>query len=654
MKHLKDAPHLTTEQIASKASQARGRAFTVDTPQTPDSPVKTEHPIISNQYRKQRTISQPLTCPPIKPQSIQDELQLKLKTQPLQNRTCNKENNQISLMQNWFKETLSHSQTPMNRFDFYATFKDGNALAFIISRLRPELLDMIEVEEINSLNRLKRVFKIADKHFGVSPMFSAAKFLFQPDKLEVIRYLMHWYDYFKRESTNNHKNALWRIYNKLTFESEHEGIKREDSLFAGGQEQQDNMCRKCNQFIYITEKVSAEGYFFHRKCFTCEFAECNTQLTSNNCSVSHNEDSTVTFLCPYHFCSIESSDFATSYEAQNHVKHLLHLTASQATDCSDTQHTPDSLVKETIENHPHEVKALKEKHTSLKEEIATRDNNNPTHIVQPDICQTLSIVPESVSSVPLEDDTSVELTRTATQSTDQLLSVDGQSALYRSNRYKNTRTTSTQSPQNETLDVSIDTSQSIGDEDDSSSDSDSDSDEAQAENQKEQDAFRRAMELDEKMDVLNQKMEQLEENGKYYEYKIRNNQNSNDEIMMHYLKEWSKIIHIKNNLLREDRDLSLEFKEMQLKDELYRVENELRRKQETDLNFQGAESKALSKKKITIIQEMDDLVAQVREDKNIPSIWPLSIQNFIGAILSEAPFIDNPKEHFPFVCNFDP
>ena len=966
------------------------------------------------------------TTPPLKPQSVQDELKSEIKTQPLLKKTTNKGDDE---MRNWFKEMLSHSQIPINKSDFYATFKDGNAFAFIISRFRPDLLDLKEVKEISSLDRLKRVFKIADENFGIAPICSASKFLFHPDQLEIFSYLMSWYNYFKHESTNNHKNTLSRIYNKFTFKRKHGGTKRESkvrgdaaSLFAKGQEQQDNLCRKCNQFIYITEKVSAEGYFFHRKCFTCEFSECNTQLTSNNCSVYHNEDGTVTFLCPYHFHSIESADFAAGCQTLKHVKNLPHLTteqiaskASQARDRAftvDTPQTPDSpvktvhpiisnqdrkhrtisqplidsptqlqksiadsiqtdrsipvefipsktvpaktapsktvpaittqaktvidkipkvenkpvktlvkqqtdetqankqsnyenrtkeltdlvknsptktiptitphpyrkhsepvlsespilprariyrgieervapkrekriqstvdpptleklvqleqaeeaisarsqtqanlkyqrkssyeprfdspslrlhpeqtltpdetapklptrpsvsnypnhkhktsmtdlytdreetaddigpnpqvfhrynifkaqssdcllrgsfnstnahfnpraatkqkrfstyqpvvvehatlldrrnrlsQVKETIENHPHkarnsiEIKALKAEQSSLEEEIDRamadnnsndRDSNNPiiiTQVVQqiqvtPDICQHLSIAPESVSSVPLEEDTPVEMrdriTRTATQSTDQLLPVSrgrlsaysGQSSLYRSKRYRSTRIISTQSPQRRTLDVPIDMSQSIGDEDDTHSD------EVQAENQKEQDAFRRAMELDERMDVLNQKMGQLEEKGKYYEYKIRNTEDCNDEIMVHYLKDWSDIINLKNYLLREDRDLSLEFKELQLKDELYRVENELRRKQETDLNFQGVESKALLNEKMTIIQEMDDLVAQIdqerinerEEDEYRLSMLPLAIQSFTDGIMYDALFIENPKGH---------
>ena len=908
---------------------------------------------------------------PTKPRSLQDELQSKIQNKSApQKKGANLGNDQITQMQSWFKETLSHSQIPIDKSNFWATFKDGNAFAYIISRFRPELLDMKEVKGINTLERLERVFEIADENFGISPMFTASKFLFHPDQLEIIYYLMLWYDFFKHESMNP-KNTLSRIYTKLTTRRKHGGTKRDskvrgdvNTLFAKVGEQQDTLCRKCNLFIYTTEKISAEGYFFHRKCFTCEFKDCNTQLSSNNCSVYHNEDQTITFLCPYHFSSIESADFATGYFTLKHVRDMPHLTteqiaskASQARERSYTVDTPQvpgssvktvhaiisnqdkkqrtisqplldspthpqksiadklvsdeapkkpsnlpntpklnppspakvippvshpyqmrkrsepvlcespilprvyksnekpvvpvrdhriksildppsleklvqqeqledsfskrsqtqvsmrqqkkssyeprfdrssmrshpeqsitpdesepklptksmisnyplpqhktsmndlftnrdnahddigpnvqvfhrynifkaqssecllrgsfnstnahfnpraatkyrrtsayqptgvehasllerqkrlSQVKESIESHPHksrislEIKALKAEQTCLEEEIgkAMVDNTPapmplptmPTVItqgpvqqmqVQPDTCQHLSIALESLSSVTIEDKTPIETrgvhSRTATQSTDPLSPItrsrvsaySGQSSLYRSKRYRNTRIISMQSPQVQrtTLDLPIDMSQSVGDEDDIQSDA------VQAENQKEQNAFRRAMELDEQMDLVNQKMTQLEDKGKYFECKIRNTEDSNDDNMVRYLKDWSEIINMKNDLVRLDRDLSLDFKDLQLRDELYRVENELRRKQETDMNFQGVESKALLNEKMTIIQEMDDLIAQIdqerineqEEDEYRLSMLPLAFQSFTDGIMSDALFVENPK-----------
>ena len=908
---------------------------------------------------------------PTKPRNLQDELQFKLQNKPAEKKGANLGNNQITQMQSWFKETLSNSQIPIDKANFWATFKDGNAFAYIISRFRPELLDMKEVKGINTLERLERVFKIADENFGIYPMFTASKFLFHPDQLEIIYYLMFWYDNFKHESMNP-KDTLSRIYNKLTSRRKHGGTKRGsevrsdvNSLFAKVGEQQDTLCRECSLFIYTTEKISAEGYFFHRKCFTCEFKDCNTQLSSNNCSVYHNEDQTITFLCPYHFSSIESADFATGYFTLKHVRDMPHLTteqiaskASQARERSytvDTPQVPDSpvktvhatisnqdkkqrtisqplldsptqpqkfiadkpvsdetpkktfnypntpkldpptpakvfppashhyqmrkrallvlseipilprvyksnvkpvvpvgyrriksildppsleklvqqeqledsiskrsqtqvnmrqqnkslykprfdrssmrsqpeqsitpdesepklptksiifnypaphhrsmshlftnkddandevgpnvqvfhrynifnahsseclfhdsfsstnahftprsvtehkrtsayqpagvghesllerqkrlsQVKESIENHLHisrnslQIKALKAEQTSLEEEIGKAMTDNtlapmplptmPTVItqgpvqqiqVQPNTCQHLSIALESLSSVPLEDETTIETrdvhSRTATQSTDPLLPItrsglsaySGQSSLYRSKRYRNTRTISTQSPQVQrtTLDFPIDMSQSVGDEDDIQSDA------VQAENQKEEDAFRRAMELDEQMDLVNQKMTQLEDKGKYFECKIRNTEDSNDGNMVRYLKEWSEIINMKNDLVRLDRDLSLDFKDLQLRDELYRVENELRKKQETDMNFQSVVSKALLNEKMTIIQEMGDIIAQIdlsrirdqEEDEYRLSMLPLAFQSFTDEIISDPLFIENPKGH---------
>ena len=945
-----------------------------------------------------------------KPKNLQEELQSKFKDKPAQQKNSNIATGQITQMQNWFKEALADSSIHINKGNFWATFTDGNAFAYIISRFKPDLLDFKDAKEMSPHERLEKVFKIADEHFGISPVFNASKFLFHPDQLEVIYYLLQWYDYFKNEALNSKYNTISRLYNRLT-KRKHGGTKRDSkprgdskSLFANKQEGPDTLCRVCNKFIYTTEKISAEGLFFHRTCFTCEFKNCNTQLTSNNCSVYHNEDLTITFLCPYHFSSIESADFATGCHTLKHVKNRPHLTTEQiASTASDirnrsitvdqsgdspvkqvlpilsnksskkrpssqpildsptlpqrpiadpepktgptipiatspvnntesskpithiqkpptpepplesnklvtalqkqtgnthkpTETIPDTVpfipvkpskynnkvpepqavpsipyrsrqrstnvtidnspvlprvtpndktntsppvekviqnlvspskligydlkegvslrtqsqpggkpqkkssyepnlsrsrvravtnhfqsqqssplddmvvsdtckprlsnypsranrtsmgnlfdnreenddvgpnvqvfhrfnifkaqssesllrgsfnstnehfnpraatkgtksrqrrvtegqamlgdkakrlsqVKEAIEKHPMksrysiELQALKAEQSSLESEIIEEENvisrspevsNYATkqpqqqpltqgHVegakIQPEICQL-----ESIASIECETP------KTEFPPPELLLPIGmrnrlsalGQNSLYRSKRYRSTRIVTTEPPQQPAVSTDPMTlTQSSVDDDET--------DEAmQAQNQKEQDAFKRAIELDEEMDLLQQRLLLLEEKGKYYECRIRNTDDTNDENMVRYLKEWSDIINSKNSLIRLDRDLSLEFKEFQLRDELFRVENELRKKQETDAHFMGVESKALINEKMTIIEEMDELVAQIdqenikerEEDDYRKSMLPLAFQSFNDGIMSDAVFVENPK-----------
>ncbi|KAI6652268.1 Protein-methionine sulfoxide oxidase MICAL2 isoform X14 [Oopsacas minuta] len=951
-----------------------------------------------------------------KPRNIQDELQSRFKDKPAQKKNINVGNDQIAQMQHWFKEVLSQSQILVDKTNFWATFKDGNAFAFIISKYRPELLDMKEVSGLNTLERLERVFKIADEDFGISPMFKPSKFLFHPDQLEVIYYLLQWYNFFKHESMNSKSTLRFsRIYSKLTFKRKHGGTKRDSKargdaskLFQKAQDNTDSICRKCDTFIYTTEKVSAEGTFFHRRCFTCEFSNCNTQLTSNNCSVYHNEDHTITFLCPYHFNSIQSADFATGCNTLKHVKDMAHLTteqiASKASEVRDRAITVDdaapaipikqvqpilsnmpskkersttqplldspvshsksvsqefngesrlptvnssipksesqkhitetpkspvfspsptnglqqptvnsqkpinspdttvpylpakpskydikvtdpqaalrspakkllanlspthpynqarklsevassdsppvlpkfvsndilsspgedttvttpisppellqhelqdavrlrthtqpntnphkkssycpnpnrqhryvtnnlseqfpmdedtafisnttprnrlsnypsnshktsmvdllssreenddvgpnvqvfhrynifkaqssesllrgsfnltnehfnpraatkhkrrytedqmvlrdnvkrlSQVKESIENHPLssrnsiEVQALKAEQIFLEKTIAKerhlslQSQTNNKEIPQKQQQNTAILKHGSVLEVKIEPETceyeSVDCETPRTEHTRSLCTPpkehyrirlsahSGQNSLYRSKRYRSTRVTNIQTPQKPVVHTD-----SFGPG--QSSDDENDFDAVQAQNQKEQDAFRRAIELDEEMDLVQQKILVLEERGKYYESKIRNIDDANDENMVRYLKDWSDIIESKNELVRVDRDLSLEFKELQLKDELFRVENELRKKEITDTKFKGVESKALINEKMTIVEEMDELVAQIdrerinelEEDEYRNSKLPHAIQTFTG-IMSDAIFVENPK-----------
>ena len=263
--------------------------------------------------------------------------------------------------------------------------------------------------------------------------------------------------------------------------------------------------------------------------------------------------------------------------------------------------------------------------------------------IQPEICQL-----ESVASIECETP-KAELPRPEFElPIDKMrnrLSAVGQNSLYRSKRYRGTRLMSTQPPQQPAVSAdAIVLTQSSVDDDEAD-------DAMQAQNQKEQDAFRRAIELDEEMDLLQQTLLLLEEKGKYYESKIRNTEDANDENTVRYLREWSEIIDSKNALIRRDRDMSLEFKEFQLRDELFRVENELRKKQETDAHFTGVESKALINEKMTIVEEMDELVAQIdqerinerEEDAYRKSMLPLAFQTFSDGIMSDAVFVENPK-----------
>lgn len=39
-----------------------------------------------------------------------------------------------------------------------------------------------------------------------------------------------------------------------------------------------DVCHFCTKRVYVMERLSAEGYFFHRECFRCDVCKCTLRL----------------------------------------------------------------------------------------------------------------------------------------------------------------------------------------------------------------------------------------------------------------------------------------------------------------------------------------------------------------------------------------
>ncbi|XP_039605900.1 F-actin-monooxygenase MICAL2-like isoform X5 [Polypterus senegalus] len=63
-------------------------------------------------------------------------------------------------------------------------------------------------------------------------------------------------------------------------------------------------CHFCKKRVYVMERLSAEGYFFHRECFRCDF--CKTSLRLSNCAFDVDEGK---FYCKPHYTQRKSSKY---------------------------------------------------------------------------------------------------------------------------------------------------------------------------------------------------------------------------------------------------------------------------------------------------------------------------------------------------------
>lgn len=55
----------------------------------------------------------------------------------------------------------------------------------------------------------------------------------------------------------------------------YQSVVRKD--FAAGLGGSD-ICHFCTKRVYVMERLSAEGYFFHRECFRCDVCNCTLRL----------------------------------------------------------------------------------------------------------------------------------------------------------------------------------------------------------------------------------------------------------------------------------------------------------------------------------------------------------------------------------------
>ena len=87
------------------------------------------------------------------------------------------------------------------------------------------------------------------------------------------------------------------------------------SVFRGGPVNPSDKCYFC-QKVYLMERQSAQGIFFHRSCFRCY--HCNSQLKTGNYSYSHGSDGGKgCFYCTPHFKQL----FLSNPKAINYASH---------------------------------------------------------------------------------------------------------------------------------------------------------------------------------------------------------------------------------------------------------------------------------------------------------------------------------------------
>ncbi|XP_041860308.1 F-actin-monooxygenase mical1 isoform X2 [Melanotaenia boesemani] len=240
----------------------------------------------------------------------------------------------------------------VNVKDFTQSWRSGLALCALIHHFRPQLIDMSTLNGSDGVHNTQLAFSILEKELGIPPVMSPADLASsgQVDKLSMVLYLTQIQDAFAvppkikapGSLPSSKSLSLSRTQSAVFFLSKlkHNSLQRRKEQLASlkqktegrmGDEDRTSVhpvspelspdpdpgsspdpapepepltpvlmasseeCYFCSQRVYALERISAEGKFFHRSCFTCH--QCGITLRLGGYTFDQNSGR---FYCELH------------------------------------------------------------------------------------------------------------------------------------------------------------------------------------------------------------------------------------------------------------------------------------------------------------------------------------------------------------------
>ncbi|XP_026223575.1 F-actin-monooxygenase mical1 [Anabas testudineus] len=280
----------------------------------------------------------------------------------------------------------------VNITDFTQSWRSGLALCALIHHFRPLLIDMTALDESNAIHNNQMAFSILEKELGIPPVMSPSDLAnsVQIDKLSMVLYLTQVQNAFTMpakepaSSVPSPKSlSLARTQSAIFFlnKLKHNSLQRRKEKLSERRARmgdEDNTvvppvspehiatpdpapplqpepepepvpepepetntcvsitnseeCYFCGQRVYALERISAEGKFFHRSCFTCH--QCGITLRLGGYAF---DQTTGRFYCEPHSEELELGNEAeTSYELSERI----HKGANEENGLSSDDYTP--------------------------------------------------------------------------------------------------------------------------------------------------------------------------------------------------------------------------------------------------------------------------------------------------------------------------
>ncbi|XP_031988814.1 F-actin-monooxygenase MICAL1 isoform X3 [Corvus moneduloides] len=213
--------------------------------------------------------------------------------------------------------------------NFTTSWTSGLALCALIHHFRPDLVDLDSVDPQNAIRTHQMMLDIAEQELGIQPVLSSAEMatMAEPDRLGLITYLSQFYEVFRTSSEvevskkplspRGTRGAILflsklqksrnlthkRAQDSAQKDTEAKRSRRDTEPVRERTGENSDACYFCGCRVYILERASAEGRFFHRGCFQCR--RCGATLRLGDYAFDEEEGH---FYCSLHYPNPPSVD----------------------------------------------------------------------------------------------------------------------------------------------------------------------------------------------------------------------------------------------------------------------------------------------------------------------------------------------------------
>lgn len=237
----------------------------------------------------------------------------------------------------WCQEQLAPLFHGLILTDLQDCWKDGVALCGLVYLCAPNKIDLAVVRTNSPVKNVNLALGVMLNEFGIQPL-AADDILHGVDVLAVMQCVIELRKLYEelqaelpnlRRDTPEHKTVKMDVdptpddapaapiagafkkrisQRKVRKKTESKFIAQVDTELAGEKKEAsvtskgNQNCYTCNARVMLLERVSVEGYVFHRQCFRCN--KCRVQLKITTYTLVNDKADRGTFYCKKHFNEI--------------------------------------------------------------------------------------------------------------------------------------------------------------------------------------------------------------------------------------------------------------------------------------------------------------------------------------------------------------